>query len=331
MEKKDNKVKPYDIVKNIFSLRSNFIIIGLTGRTGSGCTTVADILKEKDFDDLKIKYKLRHEGTIDNDARKRRIVYNFIRENWRPFTIIKASDVIYHFAFKLDFDQFIDSIASEWTNMDELSKQNGKSSKDNDIETIKVLLNQVKDEYNRISAEVGSFNKYLESEDYKKETNIAKLNQYADLVLKKIPDLRNKIEVLLSDKYRGKIPELLQNWGDNIRQYKDVISGAETKDGPEALATLINSIIKLLRQRNKLCKEPTRIVIDSLRNPFEIHYFRERWSSFYCVSVNTQKNVRHDKLMKYRYLTFEEVVKIDKREEAKKHVSESFRKIDIDV
>lgn len=332
MEKSEIKVKPCDIVKNIFSLRSDFIIIGLTGRTGSGCSTVAEILKEKEFDDLKTRYKLRHEGTIDNDARKRRIVYNFISKNWRPFTVIKASDVIYYFAFKLGFEQFVDSIATEWTNIDDdkLSKQNGNNSKANYIKTIKNLLDNVRDDYNRVSAELISLSKYLEAQNYKNEKDVEKLNTYADLVLYNIPKLRNDIEKSLSEKYRGRIPELLQNWGDNIRQYKSVTASTETKDGPEALASVINSIIKLLRQRNKLCEEPTRIVIDSLRNPFEILYFRERWSSFYCLSVNTPKNVRHDKLMKYRNLTFEEVVKIDKREKAKKQVSESFRKIDID-
>lgn len=47
-------VAPRDIVRNIFSLRSNFLIIGLTGRTGSGCTTVAKILSAPDFDSLKV-------------------------------------------------------------------------------------------------------------------------------------------------------------------------------------------------------------------------------------------------------------------------------------
>lgn len=38
-----------EVVKEIYKLRHNFIVIGLTGRTGSGCTTVADILKTKNI------------------------------------------------------------------------------------------------------------------------------------------------------------------------------------------------------------------------------------------------------------------------------------------
>ena len=31
-----------DLVKQVYELRQKFMIIGLTGRTGSGCSTVAD-------------------------------------------------------------------------------------------------------------------------------------------------------------------------------------------------------------------------------------------------------------------------------------------------
>ena len=34
-------------VEKIFGERKDFIIIGLTGRTGCGCTTVANLLSEK--------------------------------------------------------------------------------------------------------------------------------------------------------------------------------------------------------------------------------------------------------------------------------------------
>ena len=34
-----------DLISNLLSERSNFILLGLTGRTGSGCTTTANLLK----------------------------------------------------------------------------------------------------------------------------------------------------------------------------------------------------------------------------------------------------------------------------------------------
>lgn len=39
-------------IENIYAEREKFIIIGLTGRTGSGCTTVSNILGADRFDKL---------------------------------------------------------------------------------------------------------------------------------------------------------------------------------------------------------------------------------------------------------------------------------------
>ncbi|MEZ2757490.1 hypothetical protein ACBQ54_07170 [Providencia vermicola] len=36
-----------NLISNLLSERSNFILIGLTGRTGSGCTTTANLLKKE--------------------------------------------------------------------------------------------------------------------------------------------------------------------------------------------------------------------------------------------------------------------------------------------
>lgn len=76
-----------EVVDQIYKLRRNFIVIGLTGRTGSGCTTVADILKKENIDGLKSNYKEINSGDIDNNVRKDRIVYNFIKKNWKPFDV----------------------------------------------------------------------------------------------------------------------------------------------------------------------------------------------------------------------------------------------------
>ena len=60
-------------VNQLYSQKEKEIILGLTGRTGSGCTTAASILK-KNFDDLELEYDNVQEG--------------FAKEN-REFEIIK--------------------------------------------------------------------------------------------------------------------------------------------------------------------------------------------------------------------------------------------------
>ena len=46
-----------EVVKQIYKLRQNFILIGLTGRTGSGCSTVAKVLGTENVQDLKSNYR----------------------------------------------------------------------------------------------------------------------------------------------------------------------------------------------------------------------------------------------------------------------------------
>ena len=64
--------KSQTVVDKIFNLRGGFAIVALTGRTGSGCTTVAELLK-KDFKSLSLPGPVRNATAITNDDRKYRI------------------------------------------------------------------------------------------------------------------------------------------------------------------------------------------------------------------------------------------------------------------
>ena len=46
-----------EVVKQIYKLRQNFILIGLTGRTGSGCSTVAKVLETEHVQGVKLSYR----------------------------------------------------------------------------------------------------------------------------------------------------------------------------------------------------------------------------------------------------------------------------------
>lgn len=96
-------------LKRLFDRRSNFILIGLTGRTGSGCTTAANLLT-KDFEELKLS-----QPTIIGAAaedRKYRIVKDYAERNWRPFFNISISNVILSFLLDHTAEKIRDFFAS---------------------------------------------------------------------------------------------------------------------------------------------------------------------------------------------------------------------------
>lgn len=69
-------------LKSVYAEKDDFIIIGLTGWTGSGCSTVADILAKSNFRDIKLPDVNILSG---NEKRKSLIVNNFISQNWKGF------------------------------------------------------------------------------------------------------------------------------------------------------------------------------------------------------------------------------------------------------
>lgn len=81
-----------EAISSIYGEDDDFIIIGLTGRTGSGCTTAAKILASPLE---KIRNSLfSGETPISNLQRKQKIVINRAKHVWSEFIHIQASSII---------------------------------------------------------------------------------------------------------------------------------------------------------------------------------------------------------------------------------------------
>ncbi|TOB14414.1 ATP-binding protein, partial [Vibrio parahaemolyticus] len=79
-------------LEKLYSKNEDFIIIGLTGRTGSGSTTAAKILATE-------KSALSHSfftvNTPDNNKqRKEKILNKFYKKNWQPFIHLRVSSIL---------------------------------------------------------------------------------------------------------------------------------------------------------------------------------------------------------------------------------------------
>lgn len=325
-ENKNISPPSHHVINSVFQLRENFVVIGLTGRTGSGCTTIAEKLATKEWTELKSNYKDFNSQPINNDVRKNRIVHRFLMEHWKqPFDVISASDIIFYYALKEKFNVFADSLAKANIEPDEKSKyEQSKSSVDT---AMRSELDNLIDEFNALHEKVLRCEDFLSKEDYGNSDNLELLR---DVVFKGIKTFMRNLESILTKTIKKVIASELQSWGNNIRKYNSIIPQSETDNkAPSCLARKINQIIKAFRVYDKNHKRRTLIVIDALRNPFEVLYFRERYSAFYLMAVHTEKKVRRDALYKKGF-RIDEIENLDKVESWKSSFNASYEKIDID-
>lgn len=329
------------MINKIYALRKDFMIIGLTGRTGSGCTTVADILTTKNFSDLKSLHKGFREGSITNKTRKDRIIYNFIKENWSAFIKITASDIIMYFAGLQDFDNFVKLAAKASYPQDKLQqnkdKQDQVMSFELHHERFKSAFDGKKDIFEKFSNTIKKIECFLQQKGYQNtqnddDKNIEQLRLSIDIALNGLSEFKRFTENVVKGIDKSFLPIILQNWGDSIRKNKTIDAELpEVDDAPSALADIIDKFINCITSLKKCTGDssPTRIVIDALRNPFEILYFRERYAAFYCMSVNTPEKVRHDQLLKKKGFRMEEIIALDMKEGEKKGLKDGYQGIDL--
>lgn len=275
-----------DTVDAIYAQRNRMMIIGLTGRTGSGCSKVAEILSANSLEEMDLSaFKTR--DFTNADERKHAVIRKFLNKDkrWKKFVIIEASSIILSFLLERNADDLFSFI-------DEL---NSKGNTISDIQALKGQLTDFgfcnEDSGSKIRRDIVKYSNILFNANFNsnreedKENTLSNSITFFTIELKKY---KNKFKEIL-DKYYykhrvdGKLIEsnlysyLMQCFGNNIRASGDVFeceysSGSETK-----VAERINLIIKLInKSEDENGKEVIRICIDAFRNPFEIHYFRDR-------------------------------------------------------
>lgn len=315
-----------EAVRNLYSQRDMFILIGLTGRTGSGCTTVADILSKESMDQLDLRsYKTCDYN--DADERKYSIIYRYMKEGkkWKKFTVIEASSVIFSFILEETYKDLFDFISQfeekgEIKEIDNLKKRIIKALddeyKDEALENIDI--DKVKG--NLIDAKAKEIIEDLNTLDHSK--NIQEIIEYFTVTLKqkknKFRDvLKNRvIEKVTDNKEQGeeKLYNLytyfMQMVGNNIRSSGKYYEEKEIFGKEITVAERINKLVNAIKEyekdsirqengngnNNSRNHERTRVCIDALRNSIEIQYFRDRYRAFYVFAVNTENEDRQNRL-----------------------------------
>lgn len=275
----------YCYANQIFELRENFIIIGLTGRTGSGCTTAAKILANKipDIENLDIDFEERIE------QREYNIIKNFAQKHWHGFYHIRIKDIISTFILENTFDDTLKYIK----------------------DTFSVDISDFKNIYNSFFEKNKCINNILADNNGSKDTD----NDIYNYISYCITKFSTSFQLEINRKSSGDTyTRILQSIGDNIRKSGNAFSTYTNNDSTFAIPKRINSLIKIIRRMNRhKNNKKNYFVIDAIRNPMEIHFFREKYAAFYLIAINCSDKDREDRLLNSDF-TRTQIREIDKKE-----------------
>ncbi|MBP0943653.1 hypothetical protein V2K16_26595 [Pseudomonas alliivorans] len=273
-------------VSNIYKETKDFLILGLTGRTGSGCTTAASKLASVDFDIPLEGY----EGLSVNELKKHKIIKKYLDSiRWTPFYKLEVSNIITFHLLVLS-DSELKSYLAAFPSLNDCAEQ-------------------------VLQAFSGKFSAVRKSAIECKEHVYKVRSEFVgELYALYFRDLFNVTSFLRRLLEAHIFTGLYQQTGDNIRSSG---SACNSSFDPECIFNFprhINYIIKIAhahaRQNNTQC----RIVIDAIRNPYEAFYLKRRYANFYLVSINTENAQRLLSLREFRNLSDAEIVALDKKE-----------------
>jgi len=269
-------------MQNIFqSLRNEFIIIGLTGALGSGCTTSANFLSGK-YSNLNHFFSSTNVDEFNLDYRKNLRVQQYYENNdWESFFHIRVSDILLLIMLR-QIDSF-----------DNFPMINEFDNKTDSQDTIKVFFKDMdKEAFQNIKKTSETFFDLLNEEpkDITMSDVLSEIKKFIDQYIDKKDNTYTKIFQLIGENLRttGRIYNINSKYifSKEIPTYD--INNLPIFIIPE----IIRRTIKYLNRKEK-CKFFT---IDALRNIYEIEFFRNRYQSFYLFSILANEEIRQKRL-----------------------------------
>lgn len=305
-------------VKEAFVQRQSSIILGLTGKTGSGCSTVASILSTASFSELGLPTP-KNSDFKDTNERKYTIVYRYMSqpERWTPFKVIHASGIIFTYVLDKGYDtlsNYIEEKKSIYLSCDNLLEEiKGLEKMFQTYASQKESIGNKCHLSNGNTAPLDTIIKKVQSccsGETPNEDEREALQALRNLILKDIPCYKGKFEKALANHSVKRTQEgspdvkssayiyLMQTIGNNIRCSGDPYKSENDEKHFFTVAKRIEKVIGLLSLSAGSLNDPpiTRICIDAIRNSYEAFYFKDKYSYFYLVSVNTDNTERKRRL-----------------------------------
>ncbi|MFZ6665504.1 hypothetical protein [Peijinzhouia sedimentorum] len=305
---------------NFYKLRQNFIILGLTGKMQSGVDQVAELLSQKKLTKDQVEFLNNFRNTYtkisESESQKIRRIVDFFEfnGNWIQFDVVDYKKIIFlfilHHNYDSDVNKFNANICS-WII---------------ELGSYKPFITP------RFGGNVGL---YVDSTDFlsNKLSNVLIESLSKLRVVFKGKTLEGFLRILKSDKvdnidffFQNEFNDLadlffatLDNYSPYLRhklihvasyclrRFGTLDINVIKEDKPVeflehiyTIAEVINQLIKI--HRGSATKDnndkPAHIVIDRLKNSYELVYFREKYSGFYMVACNRNDHLRRELINK---------------------------------
>ena len=251
-------------IKNLYRERDRFVLFGLTGRTGSGCTTVSNILSAETFSSLSLRaYKTCDFASADE--RKYSVIYRFMKEgnNWEPFIVIEASTIIFSFILQEKYTNL-------WFFMDQIQKDGKLNNDDLKAELAKFLSGNDEAKWSELTDEIidNELSLFLNQIDNgnPNEQNIASIIDYFTKELKKKKNAFAEIlkryhfeKIIQDDQHQQQKSEIynyytyfMQNAGNNIRSSGRFFDNSREPGNEYSVVSRINHVIQLILKSKEM-------------------------------------------------------------------------------
>lgn len=327
-------------INALYTNREDFSIIGLTGIAGSGCSRLAEIMSNAEFfrsanirsaeglpmEDtnslINSDIFLKKEEHLNDSAisklvfrKKFNICQKFIEKNYKPYTVIKYTYVIWlyvflylrieckknGFVFSSDFlkkklnEILIDKFALSHNKIDEEYRKYRKYEENEILHA--GLLEKI--DFSVIVQSLCDFNEenFLEARG-DSARQIAELFFSEDEQTRGFQGFVRHLNAFLAERdyvclcrLYHRLSTVIRATGDPLVKSKDVYGNKNKYKNCDYLYSIVELINVLIKGKKAINKEDgRRIVIDSIRNSLEALYLKERYYGFYLVAVHDNKN-----------------------------------------
>lgn len=295
---------PNTLISNLLSERSNFILIGLTGRTGSGCSTASKLLCDDNliFPKENEIYYEQQNFFSGLDKKRYSIVRDYAQKNHTSFKLIKISDFITAKLLNISTEEF----------------QNLLHKVVEDHFHPKISESKILEEFDKIKQELQNdielkeFYEYLISNN--EITGTLNTEKWQNFISQTTIKIKESLKVL-----GNCYVKLYQHIGDSIRKTALIQTNftdlAFNPEGLHILPKMINKLIKTYRTNSN--DQSTYIVIDAIRNPYEAKFFKDRYAAFYLISIDTPSKDRKKFLQDKYKLNINQISDLDEKESGK--------------